>query len=315
MWAPQTQPSGPPVPSHPHPREGEHRAFPQQMNLCHVLVSPRCGLCHRTDDDPEIYGEMCRQDRICVHENCLVTLHCCPQICCICRKKGASVRCHNRRCSRTFHFPCGTERRCVSQFFGEYRSFCWQHRPTQQVQPLRQQHPQCVICMEEVYTRPSYNTLVCPSCRSAMFHRHCIQVGALSAALHHFRCPLCQETQTFKDEMLRLGIKIPDRDAAWELAEAFQELYERHSTCDTSVCLLYLGLLSLFRPWRMLLCSSCGSCGTHQQCSAIAEDAESWECSGCSGVSTGKKRSTGMCPCCAAPFIPQPLGGRKGFKE
>ncbi|XP_015735928.2 PHD finger protein 7-like [Coturnix japonica] len=294
-----------------------------------------CGLCHRTDDDPEIYGEMCRQDRICVHENCLYhatgmyqhgaddegffgfllpdieqqmqhvaekvnrmtcphrALHCCPQICCICRKKGASVRCHNRRCSRTFHFPCGTERRCVSQFFGEYRSFCWQHRPTQQVQPLRQQHPQCVICMEEVYTRPSYNTLVCPSCRSAMFHRHCIQRQALSAALHHFRCPLCQETQTFKDEMLRLGIKIPDRDAAWELAEAFQELYERHSTCDTSVCLCPAGRQHSenMGPWRMLLCSSCGSCGTHQQCSAIAEDAESWECSGCSGVSTAPSAS------------------------
>lgn len=61
------------------------------------------------------------------------------------------------------------------------RSFCWQHRPTQQVQPLRQQHPQCAICLEAVEGRPSYNTLICPSCTSAHFHRHCIQVGGIAS--------------------------------------------------------------------------------------------------------------------------------------
>ncbi|XP_031468001.1 G2/M phase-specific E3 ubiquitin-protein ligase-like, partial [Phasianus colchicus] len=93
------------------------------------------------------------------------------------------------------------------------RSFCWQHRPTQQVKPLRQQHPQCAICLEAVEGRPSYNTLICPSCTSAQFHHHCIQGQALRAALHHFRCPLCQDMQAFQAEMFRLGIKIPDRSA------------------------------------------------------------------------------------------------------
>ncbi|XP_040543093.1 PHD finger protein 7-like isoform X2 [Gallus gallus] len=273
-----------------------------------------CGLCKRTDYDPEIYGETCRQDRLCVHENCLYhasglyqhgaddegffgfllpdieqTLQrVAEKVCCVCRRRGASVRCHRRRCSRTFHYPCGRERGCVSQFFGEYRSFCWQHRPTQQVQPLRQQHPQCAICLEAVEGRPSYNTLICPSCTSAHFHRHCIQGQALRAALHHFRCPLCQDMQTFQAEMFRLGIKIPDRDAAWEEEGAFNELYQRHNSCDASLCLCSLGrdYSNNTGPWRMLLCSSCASCGTHQRCSAIPEDAESWECSGCSGVGT-----------------------------
>ncbi|XP_072210010.1 PHD finger protein 7-like [Excalfactoria chinensis] len=274
-----------------------------------------CGLCQRTDQNPEIYGETCRQDGLCVHENCLyhasglyqhgadeegffgfllpdIQQHLqrvAQQTCCICRRRGASVRCHHRRCSRTFHYPCGTERRCVSQFFGEYRSFCWQHRPTQQVQPPRQQHPSCIICLQEVYTRPSYNTLVCPSCSNARFHRSCIQGQALHAALHHFRCPNCQEMPNFQTEMLRLGIKIPDRDAAWEMEEgAYHELHVQHSRCDANVCLCPQGRehSENVGPWRMLLCSSCGSCGTHQQCSAVAEDAESWECSGCSSVST-----------------------------
>ena len=61
------------------------------------------------------------------------------------------------------------------------RSFCWQHRPTQQVRPLQQDNPQCAICMEAVEGRPSYDTLICPSCTSAQFHRHCIQVGGTAS--------------------------------------------------------------------------------------------------------------------------------------
>lgn len=43
------------------------------------------------------------------------------------------------------------------------------------------------------------------------------QSQALSSALHHFRCPLCQDVQTFQEEMFRLGIKIPDRSASLSL--------------------------------------------------------------------------------------------------
>uniref|UniRef100_A0A8V1AJN5 PHD-type domain-containing protein n=1 Tax=Gallus gallus TaxID=9031 RepID=A0A8V1AJN5_CHICK len=322
---PEREPSPPKKKQRVSEDEGECRASPEGTSLCHVLVSPcchawgdialvlmaGCGLCKRTDYDPDIYGETCRQDRLCVHENCLVSpnprppalcqplpprrSNSSPLVCCVCRQRGASVRCHRRRCSRTFHYPCGRERGCVSQFFGEYRSFCWQHRPTQQVQPLRQQRPQCAICLEAVQGRPCYRTLICPSCTSAHFHRHCIQGQALRAALHHFRCPLCQDMQTFQAEMFRLGIKIPDRDAAWEEEGAFNELYQRHNSCDASLCLCSLGrdYSNNTGPWRMLLCSSCASCGTHQRCSAIPEDSESWECSGCSGVGTGKKCSTG----------------------
>ncbi|OXB51208.1 hypothetical protein ASZ78_001373 [Callipepla squamata] len=60
---------------------------------------------------------------------------------------------------------------------------------------------------------------------------------ALSAALYHFCCPLCRDMETFQAEMRRLGIKIPSRDAAWEDEESFLDLSQRHSTCDTNVCL------------------------------------------------------------------------------
>ncbi|XP_032057038.1 PHD finger protein 7 [Aythya fuligula] len=161
--------------------------------------------------------------------------------CCICWQRGASVTCQVRRCPRNFHFPCGIERGCVSQFFGEFKSFCWQHRPAQRLRAPQRGHSLCVICLEVVAKRPCYNTLVCPVCTSAWFHRRCIQGQALSSALHHFRCPLCQDVQTFQEEMFRLGIKIPDRDAAWEEDGAFEEHYQRHSSCDASQCLCPVG--------------------------------------------------------------------------
>ncbi|XP_068766670.1 PHD finger protein 7-like [Struthio camelus] len=307
-----------------------------------------CGLCQRADCDPEVFGQMCRRDGLCIHENCLYHASGLSQrgadgegfygflfpdirrelrraarkTCCICRRRGASVACRGRRCPRNFHFPCGGERGCVSQFFGEFKSFCWQHRPVQRAQaPQRGQTP-CLICQEAVAGRPRFGTLVCPACRSAWFHRGCIQVRAprrprspgpspapspagdggsrpaaslrqgqaLRSALHHFRCPLCQDVETFQAEMFRLGIKIPDRDAAWEEEGAFDDHYRRHSSCDASRCLCPAGRQQAQEegPWRLLLCDSCGSRGTHRRCGSVPEAAGTWECGDCAGPGSAK---------------------------
>nr|XP_005502161.2 PHD finger protein 7 isoform X1 [Columba livia] len=268
-----------------------------------------CGLCRRRNCDPDVVGELCHQDGLCVHENCLYHASGLEQRgaddegfygflfsdiqeklkqvaqkrCCICRLPGASVTCRGRRCPRTFHFPCGSERGCVSQFFGEFKSFCWKHRPVQRVRAVQQDQTCCLICQEAVAGRPGYDTLVCPACVSAWFHRRCIQGQALRSALHHFRCPLCQDMVTFQEEMFRLGIKIPNRDAAWEEDGTFDDHYLRHSSCDASQCLCPAGREQVEKkgPWRLLLCSSCGSRGTHQRCSAMGEDDDSWECIDC----------------------------------
>ncbi|KAM6338111.1 PHD finger protein 7-like [Alca torda] len=287
---------------------------PLPKRKSHVPKEEVCGLCQRADVDPELVGELCRQDGLCIHENCLYHASglsqrgndaegfygfLFPDIwqelqrvaqkrCCICRLPGASVTCRGRRCRRIFHFPCGSERGCVSQFFGEFRSFCWQHRPVQRVRAAQQEQTPCLICLEAVAGRPCYDTLVCPACASAWFHRRCIQGQALSSALHHFRCPLCRDVAAFQDEMFRLGIKIPDRDAAWELDGSFTDLYEQRGSCGAGQCLCPAGRQQAEEngPWRLLLCSSCGSRGTHQRCSGAEEDAESWHCSDCSDTGT-----------------------------
>ncbi|OXB78849.1 UNVERIFIED_CONTAM: hypothetical protein H355_011254, partial [Colinus virginianus] len=212
-------------------------------------------------------------------------------------QQGASVCCHRRRCYRTFHFPCGRERGCVSQFFGEYRSFCWQHAPKQQVRPVPQEHRQCTVCMEAVEEHLSFTTLTCPACNTAHFHRYCVQRQALIAARHRFHCLFCWDMETFQAEMFKLGINIPNMDPDSEEEEDSQELSEQHSSCSAVVCLCPQGrehsATTGFGPWRLLTCSSCRSRGTHQFCTTIGnDDDDSWECDDCCDADSSKKHST-----------------------
>ncbi|EOA95330.1 G2/M phase-specific E3 ubiquitin-protein ligase, partial [Anas platyrhynchos] len=177
---------------------------------------------------------------------------CSLQRCCVCRKKGATVACWQKRCSRRFHLPCSSQRGCISQFFGDYSSFCWEHRPQQSVETLQEGHTTCIICMEVVEDSLSYTTMVCPSCKHAWFHRGCIQGQALRAGLRHFACPHCRDRERFLPEMLHMGIRVPNKD----------------------------------RHFGHLLCSSCAASGTHRRCSGLGDTTQQWECAGCAGPGT-----------------------------
>uniref|UniRef100_A0A674JLE3 PHF7/G2E3-like PHD zinc finger domain-containing protein n=1 Tax=Terrapene triunguis TaxID=2587831 RepID=A0A674JLE3_9SAUR len=170
----------------------------------------------------------------------------------------------------------------------------------------------CIICLESMPGKPSHSAMVCPACNCVLLllfasqwliHspaspswvyasfpcRNVIsaprfvsipQGHALRAALYHFRCPRCRDMGTFQREMFRMGIKIPDRDAAWEEDGAFSDQYHRHSRCDASCC-LYVGGREQFAevgPWQLLLCNSCGSQGTHRRCASLGATRGPWEC-------------------------------------
>ncbi|KAL6081007.1 hypothetical protein STEG23_029112 [Scotinomys teguina] len=70
----------------------------------------------------------------------------------------------------------------------------------------------------------------------------CNQKYAHTSAKHFFKCPQCNNREEFPREMLRMGVHIPDRDAAWELEPgAFSELYQRYQHCDAPICLYEQG--------------------------------------------------------------------------
>ncbi|XP_065603367.1 PHD finger protein 7-like [Cyrtonyx montezumae] len=208
-----------------------------QNQAASELEGPACLLCGRADDNPDVFGRSAWCDRVRIHKFCLMFAQVLfreesqeekgllvsyrdliravqqaeQEQCFVCGERGATIRCAQSGCARSFHLPCATEGECVTQFFGEHRSFCGEHRPRQAAMAASAEDSECVICLENVGDSTSYHTLACPVCTHAWFHRGCIQQCALSVGSTAFRCPSCQNDSRFCTEMASLGIRIPER--------------------------------------------------------------------------------------------------------
>ncbi|XP_027562579.1 PHD finger protein 7-like, partial [Neopelma chrysocephalum] len=287
---------------------------------------PACLLCQQADADPDICGEKHYINGLCVHRFCLFFANHLPhrpvtrrqirlvpprdiqdevsraaqQRCCVCGQSGATITCCETGCDLSFHLPCAKEGGCVTKFVMRYRGFCPAHRPQQEVKVTPEPGTQCLICMEPVEDRQTFNTLVCPACKSAWFHRDCIQGHALHAGAFAFWCPLCRNVRGFLRDMFIMGIRIPFRPPSWEGNDAFAEQRERHRRCDASECLCPGGRQEAEQegPWQLLRCSSCAAEGTHRQCSGLRNSITRWECDGCAGLGTSSgddSRLAGVC--------------------
>ncbi|XP_072186749.1 uncharacterized protein [Excalfactoria chinensis] len=216
-------------------------------------------------------------------------------LCFVCDISGASITCAEPRCERSFHLPCAYEGQCVTQYFGLYRAFCWEHRPQQAVQAAPEPDTTCIICMETVGDSRSYGTMVCPACQHAWFHRACIQRMALGCGLQRFHCPNCRDAQTFLQDMLTLGIRIPFRIPIWWENVAYAGLAVWYRRCVASDCHYPQGRLQSGEgPWELLLCSSCAARGTHRLCSHLSDSTTIWECNACAGEGTASGTSSGL---------------------
>ncbi|NWR39163.1 G2E3 ligase, partial [Tachuris rubrigastra] len=133
------------------------------------------------------------------------------QNCCICGQNGATIACCETDCDLSFHLPCARQGHCVTQFITPFRSFCPTHSPVQTVEATPEPGTKCLICMEPVEDRKTFNTMVCPACKNAWFHRDCIQQQALHAGFEIIQCPLCRNSDTFVMDLFTMGIRIPFR--------------------------------------------------------------------------------------------------------
>ncbi|KAJ0009198.1 hypothetical protein NQD34_016613 [Periophthalmus magnuspinnatus] len=284
-----------------------------------------CALCGSCDDDPVILGDKVKVPELkrSVHYFCLLTscgvyqkgaeregvfgflvndikreMRRSSRLTCFgCHKKGACVGCFVPRCRKKVHFPCGQRLEFVSQFKCPFPSYCPAHAPSQSLSPglspgLDLSLPQsCSVCLDPIDPLLSFSVLKCPSCHSSWFHRHCVQRQAHSSGLFFFRCTLCNNKDQFQEEMLRLGIHIPERDASWELETgAYSELLEVYRHCDAETCecpegrghSAKTGYLEIIR------CRLCGSRGTHRKCSGLRLETRDWACPDCTSAIDGK---------------------------
>ncbi|XP_070698354.1 G2/M phase-specific E3 ubiquitin-protein ligase-like [Pempheris klunzingeri] len=280
-----------------------------------------CALCRLADDDPAVFGEKVtlKEHKLSVHYFCLLTSCGVYQrgeedegvfgflvddikqeirrsarlTCCYCKKKGACVGCNVRSCRKTVHFPCGRKYEFISQFTEPFPSYCRDHSPSQSVSvgPDLSLPQSCSVCLDSIEPVLCYSVLKCPSCHNSWFHRDCVQRQAHSAGLFFFRCTLCNNKENFQEEMLRMGIFIPERDASWELeAEAYSELLVVYRRCDALTCLCNDGRThSAKSGWfEVIRCRLCGSRGTHRKCSGLESDTRDWACSDCTQAADGR---------------------------
>ncbi|KTG47371.1 hypothetical protein cypCar_00012387 [Cyprinus carpio] len=115
---------------------------------------------------------------------------------------------------------------------------------------------------------------------------------AHSAAMFFFKCTLCNNKDQFQQEMLRMGIYIPERDAAWELEEnAYEDLLQVYQHCDAVKCHSHKGrkYSSQSGYFEIVRCKLCGSRGTHRKCSNLKLYESDWICGDCKAAVEGKK--------------------------
>ncbi|OXU25115.1 hypothetical protein TSAR_002713 [Trichomalopsis sarcophagae] len=311
--------------SRPQPQQQQQQ---QQLSLAEPEkegpVKQICCFCGLTEDNEVEFGKFYQHRGIVTHYYCLLLSSNMEQkgnddegilgfladdiqkeirrgkrlVCSYCKKNGATLGCCNAKCKRIFHFPCGLKAGSLHQFFGEFRSYCINHRPKQKIDDRVKKEIEnmknilCYICYEDVAPLDSNGTLWAPCCKkNAWFHRKCVQQLAMSAG-YFFKCPLCNNKREFQTAMLEYGIYIPRQDASWELVpNAFQELLYRHDHCDAAACLCPKGrtYTSSNAKWELILCRMCGSQGTHIFCGGLKWVSPVWECQECISIT---KKST-----------------------
>ncbi|KAA0711219.1 G2/M phase-specific E3 ubiquitin-protein ligase [Triplophysa tibetana] len=282
-----------------------------------------CSLCKRSDNCLEKYGEKItlEQHKLTVHYICLLVSSGVFQRgeehegihgflvndikkeirrssklkCTHCKKHGASVGCFIRTCRQMVHMPCGIEQEFIFQFTDSFPSYCKKHAPIQTCVSSPSLPLSCSVCLEPIEPVLSYNVLKCPACHGSWFHRACVQQYAHSAAMFFCKCTLCNNKDQFQQEMIRMGIYIPERDASWELEEnAFGELLQVYQQCDASKCLSQKGRkhCTLSGVWEIIRCMLCGSRGTHRRCSSLKFYETDWTCAECKAAVEEKNSVT-----------------------
>ncbi|KAL7048174.1 hypothetical protein ACKWTF_003253 [Chironomus riparius] len=173
-------------------------------------------------------------------------IHCCGN--------HAAVKCAATGCDKTWHYPCGRHANCITQFIGEFKSYCSEHNPETNV--LR--HPgyvYCCVCFKFISSNnpascifskccaelPKYNPEI--SIKSIKFecftHAACIQRYTVNAGYDSV-CLNCNMNGMTKEEwqdyMRRRGIFIPKQMATWEDDEYFKKQTKNkceHKNCKT----------------------------------------------------------------------------------
>jgi len=211
--------------------------------------------------------------------------------CVFCKKKGATVGCAEPTCKKSYHLNCGFDHDCCMQFFGQFKSHCSRHRSMAPYRPRRTgANINCTICQQKLGSGKKIDlNIVYTGCCDGGFHRDCVQSMSLSAGHQHFRCPNCNDTSIFVQDMLLAGIYVPEQDASWEreAGGGYEDLdVETPRVCHAKLCFCPHENGRAYHSedglWEILKCDSCGYKGIHAKCGGMENVSDPvWHCYTC----------------------------------
>lgn len=110
---------------------------------------------------------------------------------------------------RTFHLSCGIQNKCRNYFTGTFQSFCDKHHNIRHKEK-HETTTDCGICSENMGKYHPLNSIQSACCKTGWFHKLCLQKFATSAG-YFFKCPLCNNTEEFRNDIMSHGVFIPDK--------------------------------------------------------------------------------------------------------
>lgn len=195
--------------------------------------------------------------------------------CTICRKTGANIQCNVKHCRHRFHTNCALKVECNFQFEGSYPVYCPGHNKIK----FKEERPleaQCGICYDKLVKKKS---ILLPCCKNSWFHKNCLQKYAYTSGYYHFKCPLCADREKCIEELPKMGIFMPMRDAQWELDNDFADMaIPPEVTCE--FCDSNEGAEDN-HLWKM--CDICGASGVHWTCLELTET-QNFVCRHCNEI-------------------------------
>ncbi|XP_053671024.1 PHD finger protein 7-like [Anopheles nili] len=204
--------------------------------------------------------------------------------CVYCQCPSAPIRCAKDGCDRWFHYPCGYDNSCLTQFCDQFNSFCHLHVPEEYYQPQNTKDKDCEICFEELpqLTDANFNILSViqscnkPKCPPGLMHRTCLQRFAYTSG-YNFKCPLCFR-KDFKIQAIKRGIFVPSRESAWEReVGAYKDIHKRK--CTAAHCIL-AKTCNEKNASTLVGCKICGGQLMHRVCTQLA-DSDVYLCANC----------------------------------
>ncbi|XP_055326820.1 PHD finger protein 7-like isoform X2 [Sitodiplosis mosellana] len=197
--------------------------------------------------------------------------------CKFCKKAGANISCCNTKCRKAFHLACAAEHNCRFEFVNSFQSFCDAHHDIKKPNHVHKPTDLCTICYDEMGKYNLIQSIPLPCCnKNAWCHKLCLQKYAQTSG-YFLKCPLCKDSDNFRNFIAERGVFIPDRDAKWEIDDCgtntfydFEQHTERPSECEAKICKCHKGRnyqVDIENDKNSLVyCHYCGSHAVHLGC-------------------------------------------------